>query len=233
MGKRLTYTYVKKFIESDGSILLSDSYKNNRTKILIQCPDGHEYNMTFNDFQGRHRCPFCYNKRRRSDKKLTYKYVKNFIKDHGYILLSNDYTNSRTELLIKCSNGHEYNTTFNNFQQGIGCPVCWSKSYSSKDEIEVAQFVKSLGIDIVENDRTQIVNPLTQKNLELDIWIPALNKAIEYNGEYWHSFSQVIQKDTIKKQECKKLGIDLLVIHDDKWIENQQLEQLLIKSWLK
>ena len=39
------------------------------------------------------------------------------------------------------------------------------------------------------------MNPNTDKHLELDIWIPTLNKAIEFNGEYWHNNNYSKYKD--------------------------------------
>lgn len=53
--------------------------------------------------------------------KMTYEEVKNYIEAQGYILLSDNYKNTTTKLIIKCPNGHIYKTTFSNFKQGKGC----------------------------------------------------------------------------------------------------------------
>ncbi|MHA1738591.1 MAG: hypothetical protein ACTSWD_08390 [Candidatus Heimdallarchaeota archaeon] len=225
--RRLSYSSVKRFIESDGHKLLSESYKNVHTKLSIQCEFKHVYDITFLNFRQGHRCPYCF-----GNKKHTYNYVKKFLREEGYTILSKNYNNALTKLSIQCPKGHVYKAHFNIFQRGSRCPTCNAIEQSSKGERDVGQFVKSLGVNIIENDRTQIVNPLTGYNLELDIWIPELNKAIEYNGAYWHDTYIQQQKDNIKKQQCQQLGIDLLIIHDDKWKEQQQLEQRLIKSWL-
>jgi hypothetical protein len=60
MSKRLTYEFVKEYIEKEGYKLLSDSYVNNRTKILIECDKGHQYSVLFNSFKAGHRCLTCY-----------------------------------------------------------------------------------------------------------------------------------------------------------------------------
>ena len=289
--KKLTYDYVKNFIESEGYTLISDSYKNSRTKILIQCPEKHKYKVNYGDFKQGVRCPICYGKQN-----LTYDYVKNYIENNGYELLSNEYVNNLTVLNVKCSNGHKYSVSFGRFQQGCRCPICYGQSVSKRQNLtydyvknyienngyellsneyfdahtklnvkcpdkhvwsvrwndfqqgvrcpdcsnrvscgerEVAQFVKSLGINIVENDRTQIINPLSGHNLELDIWIPSMKKAIEYNGIYWHSFPDRQKLDKIKKDQCKKLGIDLLIVHDTKWMDNLEIEQQIIIRFIK
>ena len=111
--------------------------------------------------------------------------MKNYIESEGYQLLSDHYENAKTKLLLKCPIGHEHKIKFNNFQQGNRCPLCNKRT--SKGEQDLALYIESFGIKIFKNDRSILVNPLTGKNLELDIYIPSLNKAIEYNGGYWHS----------------------------------------------
>lgn len=60
MPAKLTYEYVKIFIESfEGYKLLSNNYKDSHAKILIQCPNNHIFEMKFNDFQQGHRCSKC------------------------------------------------------------------------------------------------------------------------------------------------------------------------------
>jgi hypothetical protein len=43
MSKKLTYGFVKEQIESFGYTLLSKEYTNARTKLSIQCNEGHIY----------------------------------------------------------------------------------------------------------------------------------------------------------------------------------------------
>jgi len=78
-----------------------------------------------------------------------------------------------------------------------------------------------------------IVNPLTGWNLELDVWISTLNKAIEFNGTYWHSLKGRKQRDKIKEEQCKKLGINLLTIKDEDWRDNKEYTMKQIKEFLK
>lgn len=56
--------------------------------------------------------------------KLTYEFVKYFIEQEGYKLLSTEYVSVKTKLDIQCCNGHLFNMKFNNFQQGQRCPIC-------------------------------------------------------------------------------------------------------------
>jgi hypothetical protein len=57
--------------------------------------------------------------------------------------------------------------------------------------------------------------------LELDVWFPDLNKAIEFNGDYWHSKENVKQRDVEKIIQCKEKNIDLLIINEKEWKQNK------------
>jgi len=224
----LTYSYVKDFIELKGYQLLSNTYKNANSKIKVKCDKGHEYEVTFGNFKHKNkRCSIC-----NGGITLTYEHIKEFIESKGYKLLSNNYKNAHTKLKIKCPEDHEYKVNFNNFKQGQRCPFCYNELIFSKQERVIQDFIESLGYDIIRNDRTQIINPLTNRYLELDVWVPDKNKAIEYNGIYWHSFEKRKINDAIKKEQCKQKGIDLLVVNEDKWINNREMEKIIIKNFL-
>ena len=235
--KRLSYEFVKEQIEKEkGYKLLSKEYVNNRTKLEILCNKEHIYEVRYNDFQNGKRCPYCVNdKQGRYNIKLTYGFVKEQIESvDGYKLLSKKYVNNNTKLEIRCPKGHIYEVTYGNFQQGGRCPICNTEKTSSKGEKEVLQMVeKFTGEDILTNDRTQIINPLTGCNLELDIWIPSLNKAIEYNGTYWHSSNKQKEKDKEKVKQCKEKGIDLLIIKEEHWQGARILCERIIEEFIK
>jgi hypothetical protein len=87
--------------------------------------------------------------------------------------------------------------------------------------------------EIIENDRTQILNSKTKNFLELDIWIPSFKKAIEINGEYWHSSEEVKSRDLEKYNQCKQKQINLLVINDKNWLNDKKKETSKIIKFLK
>lgn len=45
------YEYVKSFIEKEGFVLKSKTYTNANTRLRMQCPKGHECNITFHNFK--------------------------------------------------------------------------------------------------------------------------------------------------------------------------------------
>lgn len=60
MTKKFTYTFIKNYIELDGSKLLSYNYDNIKKKLDIKCPYGHIYNKSFHHFYYQNqRCPIC------------------------------------------------------------------------------------------------------------------------------------------------------------------------------
>ena len=85
-------------------------------------------------------------------------------------------------------------------------------------EIQVRNFIESLGIKVSPNNRSQIFSPETGHGLELDIFMPNLNKAIEYNGEYWHRDRK---RDLLKQELCKLRNIELLTIWENEWVNDK------------
>jgi len=213
--KKHTYKNIKEYIESFGYRLISKKYHYNKTKLKIICSDGHGFYMTYNNFQRGHRCPVC-----AGNKKCSYSQVKQYIEEFGYQLVSNEYRNNKTKLDLVCPKGHFFETKYGSFRNGRRCPECAKSMVTSKGEKEVLNFVQSVyNGRIIENDRAQIINPLTGRFLELDIFLPELNKAIEYNGEWWHSKKNAKYRDNQKQDQCKNKGIDLLVIEEKSWME--------------
>ena len=129
--KKLTFEEVKKYIENHGYTLLSTEYKNNKTKINIKCPKGHIFDMKFNSFKSGVRCPVCC-----GNQKLSYEYVKKYIENYEYKLLSKSYKNNRTKLEVMCPEGHIFSVRFNNFKNGSRCPICYGHVKYSYDEVK-------------------------------------------------------------------------------------------------
>jgi len=227
--KKHSYSYIKEQIEKENYRLLSKEYKGAFYKLYIQCDKGHEYYTKFNNFQQGQRCMECY----LNSKPYSVDYVKNEIKKKGYKLLSKNYVNCKEKLLIECNKGHKWKTSYNSLQQGSGCPTCWGASVTSKMEKEVLSTVKDITNEkIIPNERTLIKNPLTNRFLELDIWIPSLKKAIEFNGEYWHNSNRVKKIDRIKKDQCRHIEIDLLIINEKSWKSNEENCVSKIRSFI-
>lgn len=164
-------------------------------------------------------------------KKYTYEQIKQSFEAYGYILLSKEYLGNKKYLDFICPKGHHHKIKWNTFSSGGRCGLCALNSFTSKGEKEILEYVKSIYTGtVLPNNRTIIINPLTGEYLELDIWLPEHNKAIEYNGEYWHRVKYVKWKDSYKQQWCNDHGIELLVIDHNEWIKNKDFS--IISSFI-
>lgn len=106
------------------------------------------------------------------------------------------------------------------------CPKCNKTLGYSNGEKEVYKYLKEdLGIkNIIENDKKIL------KGQELDIYMPDLKLAIEFDGLYWHSEKFVDKKYHLNKTNlCKKNGIQLIHIMEDEWINKKDLVKEKLK----
>ena len=104
----------------------------------------------------------------------------------------------------------------------------------SQGEKEVLEYVKSIyDGTIIENDRTQM-EPNSDNNWlenhELDIWLPDIKVAIEFNGTYWHSLPNIVESDNFKKLQCESKGITLITIPEQDWSYDSERCKNLICS---
>jgi len=202
-------------------------------KIELECPVGHIFKISWNNFKNGRRCPICANKKRKNQPhKLKYEEVKRYIENHKYNLLNKEYKNNCTKLKLQCPKNHEFLMSFEHFKRGQRCPICYYNSTSSKPEKEVQKFVSDIyNGSIINNDRNTIINPLTGHNLELDVYLPEINKAIEFNGSYWHSLPNC--NDKVKSEQCRNNNIQLLIIHEENWMDNKEMCLQVIEEFIK
>ena len=106
------------------------------------------------------------------------------------------------------------------------------KMYSKQEE-ELFEFIKSLTqYKIVKHSRN-IIKQDEKHKLELDIYIPKLKIAFEYNGSYWHSDLFVDKYYHQQKTKlCYEKGIQLIHIYDFEWTNNNELIKDKIKELL-
>jgi len=226
-NKKLSFNYVKKQVKLvDGYSLLGDIESFNKNKLKIKCDKGHVYETAWCNFNNKCKCPECY-----GGIGYTHEYIKEKIESVKNYKLLSKYNSAHDKLTVKCDKGHIYYPTWANFSLGHRCSVCCDNG-TSKAEQEIQSYVKTIIPNVVCNDRTQVLNPDTKRYLELDIYLPDLNKAIEYNGTYWHSFPNAINKDTLKKRECCRLGIDLLVINEEDYISDRDTAFFTINEFI-
>lgn len=90
----------------------------------------------------------------------------------------------------------------------------------SKEEIELLDYIKSIYKEEIQTSVRGLID-----NLELDILLPKLNIAIEYNGLYWHSERNDTTKEyhINKTLKCKEKNIRLIHIFSDEWYNKKDI----------
>ena len=215
---------IKLMFKSEGYTLLSE-YKNNRSKLYYICPTGHEHHTYINNWKKGCRCGYCTGKY-----KLYEPDVIKAIKNEDYRIITKYIKDSKQKIHTICPKGHDYFVTWDAWKSSFS--RC-SKCQISVGERDLKKYVDSLNIKYISNDRSIITSPLTGYKLELDLWFPQFNKAIEYNGEYWHLKESAVNRDKIKRKICDRLNIDLLTIWESNWINNRKECKNKIKDFLE
>lgn len=198
--------------------------------------------MDLDHLQKGNRCPICSEVERRNKRRFNQEEVIKRMQElePNYDFSKFVYVNAKTKSTIICSKGHEYNAAYNTFfNSGKRCPHC--SNNKSKPETEIIEFIKTFYNGTIEQGNKKIIkNHMTGNYLELDIYLPELNKAIEFNGSYYHTDERVKERGWNSVEEyhimktiyCKAKGIDLIHIFEDKWIDNKDKELSKIKEHL-
>lgn len=155
----------------------------------------------------------------------------------------------------ECS--HEWITAVNQ-RTGVnntGCPACMMHHHISNHENQVADFIddymhsnypeydytmqrsisfrriyENMNVDIdslssIGSLGNDVINHL---NKQLDIYIPELGLAVEYDGDYWHDDKRMLKKygmtnsdsHMIKQELCSHVGIKLVFITEHEWLHD-------------
>lgn len=141
MSLKFDLDFVKKYVSDYGyeyMDCIDGEYKNTKSRILLKCPNGHDYETTFGNFRKGKRCKEC--------QKHSYSYVKEYIESFNYKLLSDEYIGVNEKLNIMCDQGHKYKASFHKFKNGKRrCPICKgikSSKAQRKDFKDVVELFK-------------------------------------------------------------------------------------------
>ena len=212
---------------------LITSYKNDRVKYPIMCPEHGVFYQTFNNhIKSKQGCSIC--GRIKSDEQRCYttdKYIKKCLEVHEnkYDYSKVNYISSSNMVDIICPKHGLFKQIARNHLFGQGCPKCFKEK--SNIERELFDYIKSLlnQYDVEENNRT-ILN-----GKEIDVYIPNLKIGFEMNGLIWHSnkFENDENYHLSKTEECLKQGVRLIHIFEDEWLYKNDICKSIIKNILR
>ena len=194
--------------------------QSSNQKVWWVCPRGHSYDMSISDRSKENgQCPYCSGRRLLlgyNDLKSQYLEV---VKDWDYE--KNDkgpeeyLQHSSHKVHWKCHKcGHEWVAQIakRTGPQQTGCAKCINHGMS-RSEMCLYLTMKKHFPDA--QYRIKLFG------FEFDIYIPSLNLAIEYDGEYFHRRQRKYNKDCEKDEAAKVNGLRLLRIKETREIDNQ------------
>ena len=112
--------------------------------------------------------------------------------------------------LGKC--GHEWEATIINRANGAQCPICAKEQQVSFNEKAIQFYSEQLIEDngIAVDVETNVKPPFLER-MELDVYFPDIQVAVEYDGIYWHEGKRL---DVKKNKLCASNGIRLFRIRE-------------------
>ena len=178
------------------------------------CEKGHSYDLRVADKVGGQGCPYCAGKRVLPG--------FNDLESHDMELLTDwDYENntikpseitygSKKKVSWKCQNcGRSYllSVQEKRRRESKYCPICKREFGSSIPEQAVFYYIRQIFPDAINGYRDYAL--LGMK--ELDIFIPSINTAIEYDGQAWHDNKK---RDNEKALALENAGIILIRLRE-------------------
>ena len=195
-------------------------------KVWWICPKGHSYEAKLNNKTSNNgtSCPYCTNYKVLSglnDLATTNPELIKYWDDekNGSLKPNMVMKGQHKEVWWIGECGHSWKSTIYHMVEGKRCPICNIENKSSFPEQAIYFYLKKV-FNEVEIENRKVLN-----GKELDIYIPSIKTAIEFDGDAWH---KDVEKDIIKNQLCNEKGIRLIRIRDEKCPILPQLEGISI-----
>ena len=179
-------------------------------RVWWRCKFGHEWETTINSrTTNKSGCPYCAGQKIMPGVNDLATLYPDVLKEWNYeknIIAPNEImAHTRKKVWWKCPSGHDYLMTTASKTRGRGCPTCAMATHTSFPEQAVFFYVKKAYPDTINAFREYVV--------ELDVFIPSINTAIEYDGYRAHKHKY--KKDLEKNKLCVKNGIRLIRLRED------------------
>ncbi|MEK4503923.1 HNH endonuclease [Bacillus sp. FSL R12-0069] len=146
--RALTYEYVLQKFTERGYKLVSDSYKNSKTKLKYICRKHNEFvqEILWTNFYSGKGCKYCGFESSAEKQRLNFEYVKKKFQDQGLKLLETTYKNASTKMKYVCLKHAEdvMEKTYSDLQSGYGCPKCGIEKQSAENHYNWKGGISSL-----------------------------------------------------------------------------------------
>ena len=195
--------------ENNQGLTPMDITSNSDKKVWWRCNEGHEWQARIADRSKGNGCPYCAGKKvlvgYNDLNTVNIELAKEWNYEKNNSLTPMDVTaNSDKKVWWKCSKGHEWAAKIYSRSNGSGCPACSSEKHTSFPEYAMIYYLQKQGLDVIHSSK--------KHGYELDVYIPSLKIAIEYDGYYWHK--DKVSLDLEKNRKCENDGIRLYRIRE-------------------
>lgn len=119
-------------------------------------------------------------------------------------------TRSNRVIGWKCSVcAHKWKTAIVKRTMGAQCPKCNKRNHTSFPEQAIFYYIKKVYPEAINGFKG-----VFDRSMELDIYIPTIQVAIEYDGIQWHTDKESLREQK-KYQICRENGIKLIRVRED------------------
>ena len=226
--KLTTESYKQRLVEKNSNIIPLEEYVNMNTPILHKCIKHEiEWKTSPSSVLNGGGCCICKKEKQHASLcKSHERYVNELKNINGNILPLEEYVNSLTPILHKCTI-HNYNWKVapSNLLSGHGCPKCTT----SLGENKISEWLENHNVKYEYQKRFSDCKD--KKTLPFDFYLPDYNTCIEYQGrqhyepiEYFGGLEALNYRqyhDELKKEYCKNKDISLLCISFKQNIEEE------------
>lgn len=202
------YPHLTKEYSENNSKPLSAYKPYSNKKVQWTCAEGHRWTAVINSRTANDAgCPFCTNRRVSETNTLAAEYPELLeqwdYSKNGAVQPDQIVSGSSAVVHWKCKRGHEFTAPIvRRTYAGSECPKCVGKS--SRGELRFLAEIEHIFRDV--RHRQKIFG------VEVDIFIPCLAIAIEYDGQYFHKTKT--REDRVKNRKLVKAGIHVVRLRE-------------------
>ena len=217
-----------------GYELLSKEYKGATNKLLFKCPNGHKFEMSWNDFKNKNRCPYCSNKQIELGINTIWD-TDRWMCDLG--------VSEEDAKIYSHSSGKKITVT---------CPHCGNKKKIRIADLYIKKSISCICNDGISYPEKFIISLLNQLEIEYqhdnywienkryDFYLPNYNIIIECHGEQHYrdktglktTLKEQIENDEYKKQLALNNNINEYIVIDCRYSELDWIKDNILKSKL-
>jgi hypothetical protein len=199
-------------------------YVDRETKITLTCKIHGDFQVTPKSAMNSHAgCPTCGREKAhrvfRKPIDVLREEISKILPPEKYTLGNTEgYTGNKSDIQMICKEHGPWTTRPNwILSKGYSCPRCTPYG-TSKSERDILEFVESEYKGEVVSGSRKVIPPT-----EVDVFLPELGLAIEFDGLDWHSekFKDNKHYHLDKTLACEAIGVKLMHVYEDEWAHNQ------------